>query len=315
MISWNWSWDLYEPDPQPEIIAGLAKDIVIMSGFERGGFKDILGKKVRIDEYSLGYTGPSEKFRGVCKEAKKNGHKVMAKLQIGTTHELATVPNLPLIGNLYGKFKSLSQLGIGWVMGSWNFGNMLTLNTYAVGKAMDMKKLPAKNDFLERVSAEYFPGLGRADIDKLKKAWGIFAAAMDSYPFSISFLYAGITNYALSYWIPPAKIKGKTTGRSWLMDKRGDNLSESLGKFSLEEVSAGLKELSQKWQKGLKLYQVVFKGKKDKHSRDEYASAFIAGSSFLSTRHVYQVYTLCSDWQEQKREEYLKLCRHTKRRY
>ncbi len=30
----------------------------------------------------------------------------MTKLQFGTTHELASVPNLPLIGNLYEKAKS-----------------------------------------------------------------------------------------------------------------------------------------------------------------------------------------------------------------
>jgi len=101
LIAWNWSWDLFYPDPQKEIISSLDRNIVILSGFERGGSKKILGKNRPINEYSLSYIGPSEKFKKVQALAQRTGHRLMAKLQVGTTHELATVPNMPLLGNLY----------------------------------------------------------------------------------------------------------------------------------------------------------------------------------------------------------------------
>ena len=41
--------------------------------------------------------------------ARERGLRVMAKLQLGTTHELATVPSLPLIGNLYDKARALRR--------------------------------------------------------------------------------------------------------------------------------------------------------------------------------------------------------------
>ena len=63
IIVWNWSWNFYEANPCPTIVNALPDDIILMAGFERGGRKKILGKMRVIDEYSLGYVGPSPTFR------------------------------------------------------------------------------------------------------------------------------------------------------------------------------------------------------------------------------------------------------------
>ncbi len=308
LVAWNWSWDLYEPDPQKRIMARLPDDVVIMSGFERGGSRMRGRKKIKVDEYSLGYVGPSEKFLAVCREAKRTGRRVMAKLQVGTTHELATVPNLPLVGNLYGKYRALARLGVEDAMAGWNFGNMPSLNTYATGRAMAARKLPGKREFLDRTAREYFPGLRKPGREKLQKAWRAFASAMEYYPFSIDFLYAGPANHALSYWIPPGPLKGETVGRAWMMDRRGDDLSESLGKLGLGELTGHLRQLAAGWQRGLQLYEEALGGRRDRHSREEYASAVIAGCCFTSTLHAYEAYALCSGWRESRQEAYLELC-------
>ena len=99
----------------------LPDDVILMAGFERGGRKKILDKMRVIDEYSLSYVGPSATFRRCADLARKRGLPIMAKLQIGTTHELATVPSLPLIGNLYDKVKAFKKLKIRSYMGCWNF--------------------------------------------------------------------------------------------------------------------------------------------------------------------------------------------------
>lgn len=36
IIVWNWSWHLYEANPNPTIVAALPDDVILMAGFERG---------------------------------------------------------------------------------------------------------------------------------------------------------------------------------------------------------------------------------------------------------------------------------------
>ena len=55
--------------------------------------------------------------------AQQRGLAVMAKLQVGTTHELSTVPNLPLVDHLYEKLVGAEQLGLAGFLATWNFGN------------------------------------------------------------------------------------------------------------------------------------------------------------------------------------------------
>ena len=45
--------------------------------------------------------------------AASQGRPVHAKLQVGTTHEIATVSNLPLIPNLYKKTRRFRELDLG----------------------------------------------------------------------------------------------------------------------------------------------------------------------------------------------------------
>jgi len=37
VIVWNWSWTLYEDDPQEGVIRALPPEVNIMADFERGG--------------------------------------------------------------------------------------------------------------------------------------------------------------------------------------------------------------------------------------------------------------------------------------
>lgn len=61
VIAWNWSWE--RPEDESAIIQALPEDVILMADFERGGYKDLLRRKhFFMDEYSIGYSGPSEKF-------------------------------------------------------------------------------------------------------------------------------------------------------------------------------------------------------------------------------------------------------------
>ncbi len=306
LIAWNWSWSSFYEKPYREILALLPDDIIIMSGFERGGRKQILGKERPIDEYSLSYPGPSDTIQLTAGILSKRKMRLAAKLQIGTTHELATVPNIPVIGTLYEKVAALRKMGIRDFLGSWSFGNMLSANTSAFNFFMDMKDLPDRNTALKRFAAYYFPGC-RPDF--VVEGWNAFSRAMDYYPFSLSFLYSGPLNYTLAYPLNFLPVSDKPSGRSWLMDHRGDNLDSSLLDFSIEEVISALQLLSENWRKGVDLFNKGLEGLDIPHAREERDTAGVCYHVFRSALNTYRVYQLRKNFSPNNEGTYKKILR------
>ncbi len=305
IIAWNWSWSFYVDAPCEEIISQLPKDVILMVGFERGGKKDILGHKdAEIDEYSISYAGPSEQFKESLKLADKHGLRCFAKLQFGTTHELATVPNLPLIGNLFKKAVYLKENKLSGFMGCWNFGNMITANTAAFNWFLSSESPTEQNHALSQFAINYF---GECDNAKITAAWDAFADAMNNYPFCIPYLYAGPTNYALSFISHPAPLNGKTCGRSWLIDERGDDLSAAIADFSLEEIIMGFGLLVEKWNKAVALLKLGLNNVNSLHAAEEIANAEVCAGVFRSTWNLFRIYKLRITWNNKKVPEYNKI--------
>lgn len=293
VIAWNWSWTMYEPDPGKRVIGQLPKDVTLLVGFERGAKKTILGKRRVIDEYSLSYPGPSPRFMKAMKTARGRGLDVMAKLQLGVTHELATVPNLALIGSLYEKAKGMRSERVHSFMGCWNFGNMLTANTAAFTQFMTAKRLPPRERALRQFASAYFPG---CDATAVVEAWDTFAGAMNFYPFCIPFLYWSPTNYAVRLPIEPKRLTGKPVGRSWMDDERGDDVVHSLGAYTLTEVIRGLGRLAKLWEQGAERLAEGLAACDAPTARDELNTAYVAGSCFHSAWNIYRAYRLRRNW-------------------
>ena len=307
VIAWNWSWRIYEPNPQEGILRALPRGVRVMGGFERGGAKRILGRNRVIDEYAISFAGPSDQFVQTLRAARKRGLKVMAKLQIGVTHELATVPNLPLIGTLYDKARAMRSLTLRDFMGCWAFGNMLTANSAAFLRFMTVKRLPPRDRALEAFAASYFPG---CDAKRVKAAWELFAMAMDSYPFCIPFLYYGPTNYALAHPIDPGPIREGLVGRSWLPDRRrGDDLRQSLGPYTLTEVIRGLGKLTRIWRAGVEEFERGAAGCDAPSARDELNTVRMVGHCFHSCWNLYRAYRLRRNWKVSHRKSLLAILR------
>jgi hypothetical protein len=296
IICWNWSWTAYEKDPSPTIIAKLPKDVIYMADFERGDEKLILGKKRKIDEYSLSFSGPSKRFVDSTKLAKKLGLKTAAKLQFGTTHELATVPNIPLIGNIYNKVKYLRENGINAFMGCWNFGNMITANTTAFNHFLTCENLKKKKNALSEFATKYFQN---CDAKLAGEAWLIFSTAMDSYPFSIPFLYASPINYTLSYSIKASQADKIPCGGSWFMEPiRGDCLDKSLEGYTLDEVIKGFDIIHRKWKIGLDLFEKALENSNGIHKAEEISTARTCYHVFRSVWNTYRAYKLRKNWKD-----------------
>lgn len=295
IIAWNWSWTMYEPAPCWNVISNLPSDVVMMADFERGGKRTILGKERIMDEYSLGYAGPSEQFTESWELAMNRGLQVMAKLQIGTTHELATVANLPIIGNIYRKAVNVRRMKLAGFMGTWNFGNLITANTAALNYFLGDDIPDDQEQALKDFAAYYFPG---ADTAKTVAGWEKFAEAMNSYPFSIPFLYVGPANYACILPMEPAPLTGKPVGRSWLLDERGDDLAPALSGYTAEEVIEGFSRLTAAWTEGVGLLAGGLKSSPSPHAEAELDNARVCGYLFTSVLHFCRVYLLRREWND-----------------
>lgn len=293
IIAWNWSWTFYVPAPCDEIISALPEDVILLVDFERGGRKVILGKERIIDEYSLGFAGPSEQFTKSLHAAEKRGLKVMAKLQFGTTHELATVPNIPVLGNVFAKADAVRKMGLAGFMGCWNFGNMITANTAGFNAFLSGKLSDNCKTALQAFAAEYFPGCATVSV---AAAWLKFGEAMDCYPFSIPFLYSGPANFAFILPMEPAPLTGKLVGRSWLLDERGDDMSAALTDYSIEEIIASFEQLSALWHEGMETFRTAVGNSTP--AMDETATVRVCYHMFRSIVNFCKVYHLRKHWND-----------------
>ena len=298
LIAWNWSWVGFEDDPQPSVLAALDRRIAILADFERGDVRtDPFGKQVPQNEYSLTYIGPTERFRLIRDLANQQGRDVYAKLQVGTTHEIATVSNLPLIPNLYEKTRRFRELNLAGFMGCWNFGNEPSLNTRAFNRFLaDDCPADARTAMLE-LARDEFPG---AAAEEVVAAWREFAEAFDYYPFSIPFLYMSPINYALALPVRPGPLHEGKIKRSWLMDSRDDrdDPSPCFGPYAAEEIQERVERLNDLWQAGLARFEAALDGAGGTAATEELSAARAIGLSLRSLRNYFRLHFLKRDWRD-----------------
>jgi len=306
IIVWNWSWTFYVPAPCGEIIAALPKDVVLLVDFERGGHKLIAGKDRIIDEYSLSYVGPSEQFNSSLAIARTHGIPVMAKLQFGTTHELATVPNLPVLGNVFAKADAVREMGLAGFMGCWNFGNMITANTAGFNAFLAGDLPHRRGEALPAFAARYFPGCDPAGV---AAAWLKFGEALDYYPFSLPYLYSGPTNFAFILPLQPGPLTGQPVGRCHLLDERGDDMGSAVVDFTIAELIAGFETLTSLWGAGLPTYAAALQSCQAAAAREELDTATVCWHAFRSTANFCKVYQLQRQWNAGMLPEYQSIVR------
>ena len=313
VIAWNWSWDPREYEQG--IISRMPEEVVIMADFERGGHKNLLKRpNFFMDEYSLGYAGPSEKFLDVFQQAHESGHLFMAKLQLGTTHELASVVSLPIIPSLYEKARFIrSNPSVRGTMGCWNFGNALpNLNVEAFNFFLGQELPDDRASALQLFAEKRFP---EANAAFLTAAWEQFQEAMFYYPFTILFLYFGVQNYTLAYRAiyKAAPLEGTSAGRSWQDDERGDDLHQAWSHpeqpalFTPEELVERLGKLAVAWDAGTSLLQRAFAGCTDSRIQIELGNALICGAVWHSAENSFRVYQLRKEWKLEHLAEYRRI--------
>ena len=292
VIAWNWSWSIWYPDPQAEVVRALPPGVDVLADWERGGRREWRGRTIDVDEYSLGYPGPSARFTATQQAAESEGRRVMAKLQIGTTHEVGNTPNLPLLTRLHAKLAKLTSRGVHGFMGSWNFGCGLTINTFAIRHFLkDPERFADEETFLRSLALEYF---GIAQATPLLEAWRGFAEAFENYPFHIRFLYFAPLNDSPAHPLS-LRYEGKALGGSWMPHELGDRLEDCLGPFTMAEVADAFDALDRRWREAMGPYRKALGAppagaspEQRRHVAEELACAELLAVQFRSTRNLFR---------------------------
>jgi hypothetical protein len=282
-------------DPVKDMMQRSHAEITWLGNFEHGGKKELCGKMVGINEYSLSYTGPSEAFRIEAAQAKDVGRSLYAKLQVGTSFEMGAMPSLPLPGVVYDKLAAMRSLGVPGTMAGWIVGGDPGIMLKALGEAA-CDPLPSKDEFLQRLAARSYP----AEVaPKVVRAWQAFADAFALYPCSNVIFYRGPIARCPAYQLHLEREPRLALPYNWGFDRQRrpqpyeDQIARWLGPFTVEELLDSFRRMGRRWQEGLDLLaecrrehpQVVELAR-------QYAIAAAARVQFLSTANVIEFYWL-----------------------
>lgn len=250
-VSWTYAHRLCTPEEIKEYVRLAPNDVILQENFEDGGYEEQLGKTRQAVDYWLSYTGPSQMFRNAAGTAQKEGKRMFAKMQVCCSHELATVPYIPVPGILFDKYAAAVSYGVEGVMQCWYFGNYPSLMSKAAGELSFMEDFSDKGKFLEHLAGIYAGNQAIA----LARAWEHFSRGYANYPINIMFGYYGPMHDGV-VWELQLEPKDRSLPRSWqLPDKPdGDRIGECLQcGHSLPEAVELTGLICGEWTKGMAL--------------------------------------------------------------
>ena len=235
LISWTYGHRYWEDKDIRDYIEHAPDDVVLMQNFEDRGVDIQLGKKRIAWDYWLSYPGPSDMFAMSARTATANNKQIYAKMQVCSSHEIATVPYIPVPGILYEKYKSAHDLGVTGVMECWYFGNYPSMMNRASTELSYIDDTVDKNAFLYELAARLY---GRSEAESIVLAWQAFEEGYRSYPTNIMMSYYGPMHDGIVWDLFPTPVN-KALPRSWLLldSPNGDRIGECLFKgHTLDEA-------------------------------------------------------------------------------
>jgi hypothetical protein len=179
-ISWPYSQCGIWGEEKTEASAALTPSGVCHCfNFETSGRTEQLGKTCYAGDYWLSYIGPSQLYRRIADAVpKKKGARLFAKIQVGCSHEVATVPFVPVPSKLYYKYKAMHELGVSGAMQCWYFGSYPSAMTKAAGE-LSFTPFPESEDaFLAHLAKIRWGKAASAVV----RAWKYFSEGYGNYP-------------------------------------------------------------------------------------------------------------------------------------
>ena len=273
-----------------DIAAKLPEKVVLQYNYESSGGKEQLGKYRHAGDYWLSYEGPSDIYRKISETVHSRKHEMSAKIQVGCSHEVATVPFVPVPGLLYRKYKTMKKLGVSHVMQCWYFGNYPGIMNRAAGELAFDEFADTERDFLLRLAR---PEWGDC-AEKVVDSWQFLSDGYSYYPLENMFQYYGPVHEGLVWPLSLIPVN-KGLAPTWRLDygTSGDRYGECLGSFTLDEVRTLTQTMSEKWHKGILLLQALrtrFDGNEERLKDIRVAEAL--DLQIQSASAILQFYTL-----------------------
>ena len=256
-ISWTYGMRGSSTEQREEYFQKLPDDAIAMVNFEDDGRTYQLGKKRFAFDYYLCYPGPSRMYKQAAELAKKYNKEIYAKMQVCCSHELASVPYIPVPGLIYDKMMGAKETGTTGVMECWFFGSYPCIMSKTVGMLSGDTHYSSKQQFLFDLAKRYW---AKEDVPHVVSAWEYFEKAYTSYPVNVMFNYYGPMHDGI-VWDLQLKPKNFGLPRTWqLMDKTdGDRIGECMFYgHTIDELIILCEEICFNWEKGCE--QLSFTG-------------------------------------------------------
>ena len=248
-VSWTYAHRESTMEEIQEYVRKAPSDVMLQENFEDNGYVEQLGKTRQAMDYWLSYTGPSQMFEGAAQTALEEGKHMFAKMQVCCSHELATVPYIPVPGILFDKYAAAHRYRVEGVMQCWYFGNYPSLMSKAAGELSFMEDFSDKKKFLTQLAGIYYGGRAKEAVT----AWEHFEKGYQNYPVNIMFSYYGPMHDGV-VWELALEPKDASLPRSWqLMDKPdGDRIGECLQcGHTLREAVVLTERMREEWKAGV----------------------------------------------------------------
>ena len=238
-----------------EIAEHFPKDVVLQYNFESMGRSKQLGRERIVHDYSLAYVGPSELFGDCAVAAVRSGARVSAKLQVGCSHEAATVPCVPVPGNLYRKYQAMHRLGVSAAMQCWYFGSYPSIMTKAAGELAFAPFPRSEKSFLRDLAGVHWGN----QAERVARAWAHFGQGYRQFPSNMSFAWFGPLHDAVAWPLHLAPVD-QPIAPSWLLGHppSGDRIGECFAfAHTLDEVLVLCARMDREWASGVRLLQTL----------------------------------------------------------
>ncbi|MBQ3864260.1 MAG: hypothetical protein II781_00230 [Clostridia bacterium] len=256
VISWTYGHRMWPGDDIREYVHRAPEDAVLMQNFEELIYEKQLGRTRQGVDYWLSCTGPSPLFELTAKEAAENGKQMYMKTQVCCSHEVASVPYVPVPGILFDKYRAAYRLHVTGVMQCWYFGNYPSLMSKAAGELAFTHGFPDKHAFLCHLAAGF---AGRSRAEALARAWEAFETGYRQTPLNIMFSYYGPMHDG-PVWALHLKPRNFSLPRSWqtLDPTDGDRIGECLlSGHTLPEAVTLTGRMTRSWAEGYRLLQAA----------------------------------------------------------
>lgn len=253
IIAASWAWDQGGSDPA-EVIDNLPPHVAVWAVSEHGAKRTYEDVTVSVADYSIEIPGPAPHALSLWAKARAAGLPIAAKIQLGNSWELSTVPYIPVFGHFYRAIRNLCEqaapehIGLTWTMGSF------PSPVFRMFSEMTREGEPIPD--YEVLIRRLFPN---ADGDTLLSALRMLDDAFDSFPFSIHSMYNGPQHMgpALPLW------REDTGWRSCMVGPIYDDMRVASDVFGgpFGVFLRQYEKLCEGWQAGLATLQAAYKGR------------------------------------------------------